>query len=473
MSIQKVELNFPDFGLQLDREFTPGVNLIEEENWYWKSTLLYTILSLYTKKFIGQRKMPTGTAKIVMENWDQFLYSKWLWVWKEDEPNPLMKFVLPGEFFTLSPKEQRDTIVKILDIDYANFFKNRVDGWTPTLMKECKASLKENEGKESVILQDIERLKSFVIQYEKNPVVIQDNSREIAAAYSKWIAEQNSGYDKVIQDNAAIATKETSLTSSINSLTYEKNQLIARRNKLRDDHTKVQTETHCPTCSQSFPKEKIEEMVKSISAQGHKLNEEINQIELKIKELQAQYDSLPTKAPVPNRVVQVYDIHQQAKSVWMEVLTTSDEDKARKNEYDVKKRELTLKEDQLRSLGELKLQETIDAIDKANREFTQELETKIQEFGLPEVTLFREMKSGETTEDFAIKFDGKDYDELSNGYRNILHARVAIAFAKKFGLDFILLDEAWTLGKKAFDLIKKEAKGMQIIAARATPFKLK
>lgn len=126
----------------------------------------------------------------------------------------------------------------------------------------------------------------------------------------------------------------------------------------------------------------------------------------------------------------------------MEVLTTSDEDKARKNEYDVKKRELTLKEDQLRSLGELKLQETIDAIDKANREFTQELETKIQEFGLPEVTLFREMKSGETTEDFAIKFDGKDYDELSNGYRNILHARVSIAFAKKFGLDFILLDEA-------------------------------
>lgn len=68
MSIQKVELNFPDFGLQLDREFTPGVNLIEEENGYGKSTLLYTILSLYTKKFIGQRKMPTGTAKIVMEN---------------------------------------------------------------------------------------------------------------------------------------------------------------------------------------------------------------------------------------------------------------------------------------------------------------------------------------------------------------------------------------------------------------------
>lgn len=226
-----------------------------------------------------------------------------------------MKFVLPGEFFTLSPKEQRDTIVKILDIDYANFFKNRVDGWTPTLMKECKASLKENEGKESVILQDIERLKSFVIQYEKSPVVIQDNSRDISTAYSKWIADQNSGYDTAIQGNAAITTKETSLTSSINSLIYDKNQLISRRNKLREDHAKVQTETHCPTCSQSFPKEKIDEMIKSISAQGHKLNEEINQIELKIKELQAQYDSLPAKAPVPNRVVQVYDIHQQAKSV--------------------------------------------------------------------------------------------------------------------------------------------------------------
>jgi len=159
-----------------------------------------------------------------------------------------MKFILPGEFFSLGPKEQRETIVKILDIDINKFFTSRVKDWTPTLVKEIKAQLKSNEGKNDIILQDIERLKSIVIQYEKNPVVIQDNRKEIDDIYQKWFAEQNHDAMNIESENSANATKKVRLQSQINQIQYEIDSHIKTRDGLRQEHHDVQTKTDCPTC---------------------------------------------------------------------------------------------------------------------------------------------------------------------------------------------------------------------------------
>ena len=49
--LSRIEIDYPDFGVKIERDFTPGINLIEEANGYGKSTILNTILSLYSKNY--------------------------------------------------------------------------------------------------------------------------------------------------------------------------------------------------------------------------------------------------------------------------------------------------------------------------------------------------------------------------------------------------------------------------------------
>ena len=70
------------------------------------------------------------------------------------------------------------------------------------------------------------------------------------------------------------------------------------------------------------------------------------------------------------------------------------------NEYEVNKRELSLKETMLKELGELDVRAKLDLVNKTNFEFTEVLEKAIQDFGLTEVSLFRVKDGdGELTEE--------------------------------------------------------------------------
>lgn len=47
---------------------------------------------------------------------------------------------------------------------------------------------------------------------------------------------------------------------------------------------------------------------------------------------------------------------------------------------------------------------------------------------------------------------------------------MALAFIKKLGLDFILIDELGTMSQQNFDLVVAEVGDLQMVVARATPF---
>lgn len=231
--ITKIEISYPEFGLKLDREFTPGINLIEEANGYGKSTILNTILSLYSKKYPGLRTLPAGTAKITTPD-KTYMLSKGVWVGLEEAPNDLVKYILPGEFFSLSTPAQRSTLVKLLGIDYDAFMKDLIPEWHEDLASELKANLKSNEGKEEVILSDITRLKSIVVKFEKNPIVLRDTSADIEREYSLLLRKHN-------ESRMAIQNENFQNVNTLNRLNTQIDGFKKQQQELRDKYAQLKS----------------------------------------------------------------------------------------------------------------------------------------------------------------------------------------------------------------------------------------
>jgi len=228
--IKRIEINYPDWDLKLERDFTEGVNLIEEPNAYGKTTILNTILSLYSKKYPGLRTLPSGTAKIYADD-KVYMLNKGIWIGMDEKQNSLVKYILPGEFFAIdtTPK-QRATLVELLGIDYAGFMTKRIPGWYPDMKKETKARIKSNEGKNEVILDDIIRLESIVIKYEKNPVVIEDTSQNIESVYALQLRKHNDLRMQIMQDNNLIVNKINRISDDLRRATEKQEAL---RNEFR------------------------------------------------------------------------------------------------------------------------------------------------------------------------------------------------------------------------------------------------
>lgn len=100
------------------------------------------------------------------------------------------------------------------------------------------------------------------------------------------------------------------------------------------------------------------------------------------------------------------------------------------SQYENNKRELGLKEDQLKKLGEINDKVLLSSIDSAKKLFTKNLQDDIKEFNL-EIELFKEQANGKLVESFIISLNGKPYGELSNGNKLLLQIRMALAFIKK------------------------------------------
>lgn len=126
----------------------------------------------------------------------------------------------------------------------------------------------------------------------------------------------------------------------------------------------------------------------------------------------------------------------------------------------------------MKKLGEINDKVLLSSIDSAKKLFTKNLQDDIKEFNL-EIELFKEQANGKLVESFIISLNGKPYGELSNGNKLLLQIRMALAFIKKLGLDFILIDELGTMSQGNFDMVVQEVYPMQMIIARATPFVIK
>ena len=445
----KIEINYPEFWLKLEREFTSWTNLIDEPNWYWKSTILNTLLSLYSKKYPWLRTLPTGVAKINTPD-KIYMLSKGIWVWLDEAPNPLIKYILPWEFFNLSTPEQRSTLVKLLDIDFEWYMKENIKDWTPTLEKELNAKLKENKWKEDIILDDIIRFKSIVTMFEKDPITLEDTSDNIESVYALNLRKHNDNRFAIQNENNAVVSSNNRINSQIQSL-KDKQQ------ELRNKYTKLTSWT-CPTCLQKINVSK--EQLDEINSEGKSLWKQIEDLESQIN------NDKPKEIPEvwPERT-----LAEKAKFLKLKLIVPSTENIDKVNNYNSAKQELSIKEKILKDLWEIKDKDTLVFIKKYKNLFTKNLESKVKELWL-EIELFKTQANWEIVESFVIMLDWKAYSELSWGNKLLCQIRLSLAFVKKLWLDFILIDEAWLVSQKNFDLIESECKWLQIIMARATPF---
>lgn len=463
--ISRIEIDYPDFGVKVERDFTPGINLIEEANGYGKSTILNTILSLYSKKYPGLRTLPSGLAKIHADD-KVYMMSKGMWVGLDETPNPLIRFCLPGEFFNLgSTTEQRKAIIDLLQIDYPQFMKGAVPEWHEDIEKEIKDRMKQNEWREDIILKDITRLRSAVIAYEKNPIVLEDNSQELLQEYNAWLAKQNATRTSVMNDNNAIVRQKNELQNMINQDKRSISNYEETLQRLREKRDAIK-KSECPTCKQTVPFD--QPAIDKIVQEAESIKTAIAKHNTSILSHQTELDTLETK-PVPNEVLYSTDSYVRAKILGKTLKVNTNEERDAVSQYENNKRELELKETQLKKLGEINDKVLLSSIDSAKKLFTSNLQESIKEFNL-EIELFKEQANWKLVESFIISLNGKPYGELSNGNRLLLQIRMALAFIKKLGLDFILIDELGTMSQQNFDLVVAEVGDLQMVVARATPF---
>lgn len=463
--ISRIEIDYPDFGVKIEKDFTPGINLIEEKNWFGKTTILNTVLSLYSKKYPGLRTLPAGIAKIYADD-KVYMMSKGMWVGLDETPNPLIRFCLPGEFFNLgSTTEQRKAIIELLNIDYEKFMKDKVPEWTPDSEKEIKDRMKQNEGREDIIISDITRLTSAVIAYEKSPFDTTDNTEEINALYSKYYADQNMDRNDILNSNNQIVRQKNDLNNMINQSKRSIQDLESKIQSLREKRDSIK-EGKCSSCNQIVPVD--QSSVDKIVQEAKTLKAEIAKHDQSILSHQTELDSLVTK-PVPAEALYLQDVWARAKVLKKTWIQFTEEGRAIVSQYDNNKRELALKQKQLKELGELNDKVLLASIASAKNLFTTMLQDNIKEFNL-EIELFKEQANGKLVESFIISLNGKPYGELSNGNKLLLQIRMALAFIKKLGLDFILIDELGTMSQDNFDMVCNEVWSLQMIIARATPF---
>lgn len=463
--LSRIEIDYPDFGVKVERDLTSGINLIEEANGYGKSTILNTILSLYSKKYPGLRTLPSGIAKVYTDE-KVYMMSKGMWVGLEEAPNPLVRFCLPGEFFNMgSTTEQRKAIIDLLGIDYPACMKGAVPEWHEDIEKEIKDRMKQNEWREDVILADITRLKSAIIAYEKNPIVLEDNSQELYQEYNAYHAKLNTDRNAAISNNNNVVRQRNDLTHSINQDKRSIESMEAQVNQMRDEVNWLLKGT-CGTCGQKVPVDQAK--IDSITAKAKSIKTGIEETKKDISEKESRLQALVT-ADVPNEVPFVTDPYERAKIIGKVLKVNTVEERDAVSQYENNKRELTLKENQLKKLGEINDKVLLSSIDSAKKLFTKNLQDDIKDFNL-EIELFKEQANGKLVESFIISLNGKPYGELSNGNKLLLQIRMALAFIKRLGLDFILIDELGAMSQANFDMVVAEVWSLQMIIARATPF---
>lgn len=237
--IKSIKLEVPEYGVSVDHQFEKGLNLIEAPNGYGKTTILYALLSIYSGKF-RTSKIPAANATVVTDT-GTLILNKGLWVGKNEEPNPLAKFVLAGEFFGMTTPEQRGSIVKLLDIDYAGFMREAVPEWTDKLETELNRSLTFNEGKEEALLQDLVKLRAEVIDYEKNPVEIVDNTGLIETAWANTVRPLQQAAREATTKNSDVAIANARRTNNIAACK-------AAYETLKENYVKASNGTNCSNC---------------------------------------------------------------------------------------------------------------------------------------------------------------------------------------------------------------------------------
>ena len=504
--IKQIEINYPEFGnwwLILNQDFNEWINIIEKNNWYWKTVILNTIMSVYTSKYPWLRTLPDWTATVVTDS-EKYVLSKKCWLWNNREQNDLYNYCMPWKFFEwLTTPMQRKILVDLLWLDYNTFMKDLCDKakeqfeylqWQEDLEKTLKDKLKEFETNETIILQDITRLKSKLIncvekdfsdvdKFHSDQKVIEDLVRE----YNKSIITRQTNYNSLVTKMNNSKYELTNIQNDIQRIISSNVSLENQLQILRLDYTKSDAEALCDKCWSKLDwdnkKNLLDSIVKlaaNVKAQVDTNNNKIEDLKKKEKELTSSLKktSNEVKDFDTNFEVLCYDdIIWNAKRFNIDFVWISE---ARLQEYDdyntqlnqkaFIESELKIKEDKLKSIDTLKLQSNIDKLKEFKSMFTKKLELATKDIWL-DIQLFEVLKNGNIKETFTINYNWIDYYNLSTWNKSIVNLKLAKLFIDKLWLDFILIDEASTIGKDNIWYIKELSKDYQVILARATWWK--
>lgn len=495
--ISKIKLSYPTFGtdgLELEHEFTKWINIIEWENGYGKSTILNTIMSLYTGNYPNMRTLPEGSA-VIEQTLDKYVLSKKNWIGIQFTPSELYNYCVVGKFFDLpSTVKQREVLVKLLGLDMEEFIKTKCEAlnnpllaYVPDLEKNLNTMLKDFETREALIIEDIQRLEKEIIDApvkEFNDITeYYENKKkqvELVNEYNKGIYAKTT----LIQAKNNESNKiKLDLSSAKQELEYTILSLASKHKEIESLRTEFLSldpnDCKCTTCNQTLPVSSFELVKDNLKAKWIKAKEELAVLQTKhaelitkIEKLEAQVLTLSEPEPYPQPIAtDSLDVETLTNftfpKITAERLQEQKDYEASLQQIEIVKRELELKKNQLKSIDTLKVQNAIDSLKDIKKQFTKLLNEKTKELPI-QIELYKEQKNWELKESFTIIHNGMEYSTLSHGNKMIVQILLAKIFIDKLGLDFILVDEASSIDKDNAKYIADLSKNYQIILAKAS-----
>lgn len=471
--IKRVEVSIPEWWIDIKRDFKKGLNLIDEPNSWGKSTLIFTVASLYSKKFPWLRTLP-WTAKI-----DDAILIKWMWMWAPENKSELLEYLIPWKFFDLSTTDQRRLFTELLDIEFDTFMSS-VDGWTPTRKTELRRMIKEKIAQADIVTEDIKRLQVEVRNFkDEDHTKVITYLKKLEEVKLEWNKYNNNLDNKQPQMWEILSKKKQELQQLENENLSIQRKIDACESKLEDLRKQYTTiATTCPTCGHDIDESKISDTRTHLKAHAEEITQEMNQYTLKdltlVKEelnvLQKEYDSyIPPKQLTLEEFISIKDI--QIDTPTPKEAQAYEEYKEYKSSIGRTKSELEVKMKQIKDLDYTKLQAELKVIEEKEKEFTSILQEKVNSTGL-EIELFKTAANGNVSATFNVKLDWVDYKDLSWGKKLLVWIKVAKLISDKFDIKTLLIDEAGLLSNDSFEYIRELAKDYQVIVARATPFTL-
>lgn len=496
--IKKITINYPTFwtnGLVLEKEFTKGINIIEEENWYGKSTILNTIMSSYTFSYPWMRTLPKWSASITTDK-DNLILSKKNWIGTTHEWNELYKYTMPWKFFEIkSTTDQRKILVDLLWLDYKSFMitecaKNNLS-WDENIESNLNKKLKEDTMLSELLAADIMRYTaeirdvpeedfSDIDKFYADQKLIEEKTRE----HNKWILSRQSNYNSLLRDR-------DSLNNTINQKRAEVNRLVdcnlwidSQLDSLRTTYKQNETAASCDKCWSKLDGNNLKNLLEWIIQTANKLKAQKNSnknsitdilkekslLVNKLNDTNAQIDSFDTNF----NVLSFDDILWNAKKFWIEFKWISENRlkeleiyKDALSKVDRIKQELSRKQKEMKEINILTTSNSIEVIKNIKSSFTTMLEEATKALEL-DIQLFEMQKNWVVKETFTVNYNGIDFYDLSTWNKSLVNIMMAKLFVDKLSMDVILIDEWSLISKSNIDYIKALSKHYQVIICKAT-----
>lgn len=462
--LKHIEINYPEFWLELNEKLTKGINIIQWANGYWKTTIINTIHSMMTGKYPWSRNNPKWFAKIDTDvNPNTLTNGKWLWTYPSD---PMISYAFPWKFFEIkTTTEQRKILIELLGIDHEEFMQKEFSNlWIEydlllhNTEKELKSQLKDTQAMESVMLDDIMKYKTFIKEFK-------DEDFDDVIYYLK---NKDLVLDKIHEYNSNDPSVDIKreINDNLSKIKFAEDKLAVCKKAYLD----LKNTTTCPTCKHKIEEAPTEALAKLKAewevyiAQADTLK--LNNSRLKWDISQKDFKKLWTQGHELWESVKVLKI-ESFKEVTQSRLDQYDEYKHQMSKVSIYRDDLKEKTEQLKKLNTEVIKDCLVKLWEVKVKFTEHLNDKTKDLPL-QIELFKTQKNWELKETFDIIDDWVSYNNLSTGKRMIVQIKLAEIFANKYHVDTICIDEWGTISKDNLSYIKELAKTKQVIICKAT-----